>query len=40
MPKFLITSGFKWINRKEFDLNEYTSNSSRGCGLEVHLITK
>ena len=40
MPKFLPTSGLKWINSKEFDFNEYTSNSSKGCGLEVHLITK
>ena len=31
MPKFLPTSGFKWLNPKEFDLNKYTSNSSKGC---------
>ena len=37
MPKFLPTSGSKWIDPKEFDLNEYTSNSSKGCGLEVDL---
>ena len=37
MPKFLSTSGFKWINSKEFDLNKYTSNSSKGCVLEVDL---
>ena len=30
MSKFLPTSGFKWIDPKEFDLNKYTSNSSRG----------
>ena len=32
MSKFLPTSRFKWI---EFDLNKYTSNSSKGCVLEV-----
>ena len=37
MSKFLPTSGFKWINPKEFDLNKYTSNSSKGCILEVDL---
>ena len=34
MSKFLPTSGFKWIDPKEFDFN-YTSNSLRGCVLEV-----
>ena len=37
MSKFLSTSGFKWINSKELDLNKYTSNSSKGCVLEVDL---
>ena len=37
MSKFLRTSGFKWIDPKEFDLNKYTSNSSKGCVLEVDL---
>ena len=37
MSKFLSASGFKWINPKEFDLNKYTSNSSKGCVLEVNL---
>ena len=37
MSKFLLTSGFKWIDPKEFDLNKYTSNSSKGCVLEVDL---
>ena len=37
MSKFLPTSGFKWTDTKEFDLNKYTSNSSRGCPLEVDL---
>ena len=27
MSKFLATSGFKWINLKEFDLDKYTSHS-------------
>ena len=37
MPKFLPISGFKWIDPKEFDLNKYTGNSSKGCVLEVDL---
>ena len=37
MSKFFPTSGFKWIDAKEFDLNKYTSNSSKGCVLEVYL---
>ena len=37
MSKFLSTSGFKWINSKELDLNKYASNSSKGCVLEVDL---
>ena len=37
MSKFLPTSGFKWIDLKEFDLYKYTSNSSIGCILEVDL---
>ena len=37
MPTFLPTSGFKWIFPKEFDLNKYTNNSSKGCVLEVDL---
>ena len=37
MPKFLPTSWFKWINPKEFDLNKYTSNISKGCVFEVDL---
>ena len=35
MSKFLPTSGCKWIDTKEFDLNKYTSNSSKGFALEV-----
>ena len=37
MSKFLQTSGFKWIDPEEFHLNEYTSNSSKGCVLEVDI---
>ena len=40
MFKFLPTSGFKWIDPKEFDFNKYTyltSNSSKGSVLEVDL---
>ena len=37
MSKFLLTSGFKWIYPKEFDLNKYTSHSSKDCVLEVNL---
>ena len=33
--KFLPTSGFQWIDPKEFNLNKYTTNSSRGYALEV-----
>ena len=37
MSKFRPTSGFKWIDPEDFDLNKYTSSSSKGCVLEVHL---
>ena len=37
LSKSLLTSGFKWIDPKEFDLNKYFSNSSKGCVLEVDL---
>ena len=33
MSKFFPTSGFKWIDFKEFNLDKYTSNSSKGCIL-------
>ena len=29
MSEFLSTNGFKWIDPKEFDLNNYASNSSK-----------
>ena len=35
MSQYLPTSGFKWIDPKEVDLNKCTSNSSKGCVLEV-----
>ena len=35
--KFLPTSGFKWIDPKEFNLNKYTSISSEDCVPEVDL---
>ena len=37
VSKFLPTSGFKCIAPKEFDSNKYTSNSSKGCVLQVDL---
>ena len=39
MSKFLPTSGFKWIDPEQFliDLNQYTSNTSKGCVLKVDL---
>ena len=37
MSKFLLTRGFKWIYPKEFDLNKYTRNSSKGCVIKVDL---
>ena len=37
MSKILPTSSFKWLDPKEFNLNKYTSNSSKGCALEVDL---
>ena len=37
MSKFLRTSVFKWIDRKEVYLNKYTNNSSKGFVLEIDL---
>ena len=37
MSNFFPTGEFKWINLKELDLNEYISNSLKGCALEVDL---
>ena len=37
MYEFLPINGFKQTDPKDFDLNKYTSNSSKGCVLEVDL---
>ena len=37
MSKFHPTTGFKWIDPKEFDLNKYNDNSSRAYALEAYL---
>ena len=37
MSKFPPANGFRWIDPKEFNLNKYTSNSSKGCASEVDL---
>ena len=37
MFKFLPTTEFIWIDPREFDLNKYTRNSSKGCILEFDL---
>ena len=36
ISNFFPTGGFKWIDRKEFDLNKYTSNS---YVLEVDIVS-
>ena len=35
MSKFLPKSEFKLIDPKEFNLNKYASNSSKGCVIEA-----
>ena len=35
--KFLPTSGFKWIDPKNFLLNKYSRHSSKGCAVKVDL---
>ena len=37
MSKFFLTSGFKGIDPKHFDLNKYTRISLEGCVIEVGL---
>ena len=37
MPKFLPTSGLKWIDPKEFEFHKYTTNILKGCVLETDL---
>ena len=38
ISKLPPTSEFKWIDLKESDLNKYSSNSTKGCVLEVDLV--
>ena len=38
MSNFFPTSGFKWIDLKEFDFNEHISNGSKIWVLEVDLM--
>ena len=35
MSKFLPTGEFKWINPTKFDLNKFSSNSSKSYILEI-----
>ena len=37
MSKFVPIDGFQWIDLKAFDSNKYSSNSIKGCVLEVGL---
>ena len=37
MSKILSTGIFKWIYPKEFGMNKYSSNSSKGYALEINL---
>ena len=37
MSKFLLSSGSKWIDPKEFVLNKYARNSSKECVLKLVL---
>ena len=37
MSEFLSTNGLRWIDPKEFDLNKYTNNGSKGYILEIDL---
>ena len=38
MSKFLPTSGFKWIDPKQFNLNKcFIQNNSTGCVLDIDL---
>ena len=37
MSKFLPTSGFKWKDLKDFDLNKYTSTGSKGRVLKNYV---
>ena len=37
MFKFLPTGRFRWIDPKEFDMNNYNCNSTTGCVLQFVL---
>ena len=37
MSKFVPIDGFQWIDLKAFDSSKYSSNSIKGCVLEVGL---
>ena len=37
MSKLLPTSEFKWIDPKDFGVNKYYKNGSKGYALEVDL---
>ena len=37
MPNFYSTSGFNWIDPREFHSNKYSNDSSKGCVSEVDL---
>ena len=37
VSKFLPTTGFKWIDPKNFDSSKYSSSNLKGCVLEVDL---
>ena len=37
MSKYLSSSGFKWIDLKEFSLNRYSSSNLKECVLELDL---
>ena len=37
MARFPLTSGYKWLDPIELDLNKYTSNSSKFCVFKVHI---
>ena len=37
MSKFHPTTGFRWIDPKDFELNKYNNNSPRGFAIEAYL---
>ena len=38
MSTFLLKKGFKWIGPKYFDLNKYSSNSSKDAFLILNIL--